>query len=96
MGIPVVATPLPLVINVLERHDAGIIVPFRDPAAAATAVIELHQDEERRLLLGNNGRVAVLANHNWADDSTHFVTAVVEASRRRNRGSSSNHQPAPR
>lgn len=95
MGIPVVATPLPLVVNLLNRLDAGIIVPFCHPAAAAAAVIELHQDEERRLLLGNNGREAVLANHNWADDAKPFVAFIVAASRRRNRGPSSNHQPTP-
>jgi glycosyltransferase involved in cell wall biosynthesis len=94
MGIPVVATPLPLVVDVLNRHDAGIIVPFRDPAAAATAVIELHQDEERRRRLGDNGRAAVLAHHNWADDATPFVTAVVAASRTRSRGLAST-QPPP-
>jgi hypothetical protein len=58
-------------------------------------VIELHQDEERRWRLGENGRAAVRAHHNWADDATPFVTAVVAASRKRSRGLASNQPPPP-
>jgi hypothetical protein len=56
-------------------------------------VIELHQNEERRRRLGDNGRAAVLAHHNWADDATLFVTAVVAASRTRSRGLASTQSP---
>jgi hypothetical protein len=37
----------------------------------------------------------VLAHHNWADDATPFVTAVVAASRKRSRGLASNQPPPP-
>lgn len=95
-GIPVVATPLPLVVDVIEQHDAGVIVPFRDPDAAAAAVMELNGDAERRSRLGRNGLEAVRNEHNWADDAPGFVAAIEEAARRRSRGRASSPPPPSR
>lgn len=95
-GLPVVATPLPLVVEVLERHDVGIVVPFRDPAAAAAAVIDLNGDDESRARMGRNGLDAVRNEHNWADDAPVFVTAIEEAARRHSRGRASSPPPDPR
>lgn len=95
-GIPVVATPLPLVVDVIEQHDAGIIVPFRDPAAAAAAVVALNGDVARRTRLGRNGLEAVRSEHNWADDAPLFVAAIEEAARRRSRERASSLPPPSR
>lgn len=88
-GIPVVATPLPLVVEVVERHEVGIVVPFRDPEAAAAAVLELDQDDAGRARMGRNGTAAVRREHNWADDAPVFVAAIEEAARRSSRGRAS-------
>lgn len=95
-GIPVVATPLPLVVDVLERHEVGMIVPFRDPEAAAAAVLELNQDDEGRVRMGRNGTAAVRSEHNWADDAPVFVGAIEEAARMSSHGPASSRQRRPR
>lgn len=95
-GIPVVATPLPMVLEVVQRHEVGIIVPFRDPKSAAVAVVELHGDEERRVRMGGNGVDAVRSEHNWADDAPNFVAAIEEAARRRSRARASSPPQPPR
>lgn len=95
-GLPVVATPLPLVVEVVERHEVGILVPFRDPEAAAAAVIDLNANDEGRISMGRNGIAAVRSEHNWADDAPLFVAAIEEAARRRSRGRASSHLRRPR
>lgn len=85
-GIPVIATPLPLVRDIIEGNDAGIIVPFRDPAAVAAAALALHHDAGLRMVLGRNGRDVVHRMHNWEDDAGAFVTAIEEVARTRIRG----------
>lgn len=85
-GLPVIATPLPLVRDIVEDNQAGIIVPFRDPESAATAALTLHHDEQLRVALGRNGRDAVQRMHNWEDDAGPFVEAIEEVARTRIRG----------
>ena len=82
-GIPVVATPLPLVRDIVEGNQAGIIVPFRDPEAVATAALTLHRDEELRVTLGRNGRDVVQRMHNWEDDAGPFVEVIEGVARAR-------------
>ena len=96
-GVPAVATPLPLVADLVERYDAGVIVPFHNPRAAAHAVVALHEDDERRIRLGANGVEAVRTRHNWDDDAPMFVAAIEQAARAGSRGpSSSRRRPARR
>jgi glycosyltransferase involved in cell wall biosynthesis len=95
-GIPVVATPLPMVVEVVQRYEAGIIVPFHDPKSAAVAVVELHGDEERRVRMGGNGVDGVRSEHNWTHDAPNFVAAIEEAARRRSRARASSPPPPPR
>ena len=60
-------------------------MPFRDPEAAAAAVLTLHHDEDLRIELGRNGMDVVQRSHNWEDDAGAFVTAIEEAARKGNR-----------
>jgi glycosyltransferase involved in cell wall biosynthesis len=73
----------------------GIVVPFRDPDAAAAAVIALNGDEDGRLRMGRNGIAAVRSEHNWADDAPVFVAAIEEAARRSSRGRASSRLRRP-
>ncbi len=38
-GVPVVTTPLPLAVDLVQRHECGFVVPFADTGAAAEAVL---------------------------------------------------------
>ena len=91
-GVPVVATRLPLVVELLDAHQAGILVPFCDPASTAAAVLALHEDDDLRIAMGRNGIAAVRAEHNWEHDSPTFVAAIEAVARAGSHGSPSSHR----
>ncbi|MBW3619451.1 MAG: glycosyltransferase [Actinobacteria bacterium] len=72
-GIPVITTPLPPAVRIVEAYDCGVVVPFGDPDAAALAIRELRDDAARRRRLGRNGHEAVVERHNWDVDGPAFV-----------------------
>jgi phosphatidylinositol alpha-1,6-mannosyltransferase len=55
-GLPVVACRAAAVPEVVEDGATGVLVPPRDPAALAAALIELLASQERRRVLGEAGR----------------------------------------
>lgn len=61
-GIPVIATATGGIPE-LVAPDAGVLVPQRDPAALAHAIIELARDPSARSALGERGRARVRALH---------------------------------
>lgn len=75
-GIPVVTTPTPPAQALVERHGCGVLVPFGDAAAAAAAVLALHEDPARRHALGSAGHAAARAEHDWNVDGPRFVEAL--------------------
>lgn len=75
-GVPVVTTPLPPALRLVERHDCGVVVPFGDPAATVAAIRALRTDPEHRRRLGANGHAAVRRHHNWEVDGPAFVARL--------------------
>jgi glycosyltransferase involved in cell wall biosynthesis len=59
MQLPVVATDVDGTSEVLGGGVGGILVPPKDPAATADAVLSLLHDEERRREMGQQGRQLV-------------------------------------
>ena len=51
-AVPAVSTPLPLAAELVETADAGFVVPFNDPRAAADAILKLDADPDLRVQLG--------------------------------------------
>jgi glycosyltransferase involved in cell wall biosynthesis len=72
-GIPVITTPLPVAVEIVERFDCGIVVPFGDARAVADAVARLAEDEDLRLALGRRGHAAAVTHFNWARTGGEFV-----------------------
>ena len=92
-GIPSVVALAHRVEDVVVDGETGIIVPPRDPAALAAAIVRLADDPELRTRLGANARGAVSAR----SDPTLVADRVVAIYRdvTLNRGTASAPRPTP-
>jgi glycosyltransferase involved in cell wall biosynthesis len=77
-GVPVVTTPLPLAVELVESADCGFVVPFGDVTAAASAVLRLDADPDLRVKMGLRGHDAVQRTLGWPAAARDFV-AQLEA-----------------
>lgn len=64
-GLPVVATDLPGMRDIVSKENCGILVTPGDPEEAAKAIATLLQKEELRMSMGENGRKAIERELNW-------------------------------
>ena len=77
-GVPVVTTPLAAAVELVTRHECGLVVPFGDPRAAADAVLQLAGDASLRAKMGSRGHEAAHTSLGWPADARAFV-AQLEA-----------------
>ncbi len=75
-GVPVITTALPLAADLVRGGDCGFVVPFRDVAAAAEAVLTLHRDPDLRAKMGLRGHDAAKRSLGWSADAGAFVTQL--------------------
>jgi glycosyltransferase involved in cell wall biosynthesis len=75
-AVPVVTTPLPLAVELVEAADAGFIVGFDDPRAAAEAILKLDADPELRVKMGAGGHEYALRNLAWPPHAAAFVAQL--------------------
>lgn len=73
-GLPLIATAVGGNLDAISDGDTGVLVPPRDPAALAAALVALAQDPERRAALGQAGRERV---------REHFSMSACRAAYRR-------------
>lgn len=66
-GLPVVATSVGGVPEILENEANGLLIPPENPRALSSALLCLLKDEEMRKRLGRAGRERVLAQFNFAN-----------------------------
>lgn len=64
-GMPVVATDIPGISEVVRDKETGLLVPPKDPKALADAIIKLLKDEELRRKMGEAGRKRVEEEFTW-------------------------------
>lgn len=76
-GVPAISTPHPLPTQLIERTQAGVVVPFTPVDAMVDAVVEavlaLRDDPQRRAEMGERGRAAAEADFSWNNDGRVFV-----------------------
>jgi glycosyltransferase involved in cell wall biosynthesis len=77
-GVPVVTTPLPLAVDLVERHECGFVVPFGDAGAAAEAVLSLQGDLVLRDAMGARGHQGASEYLRWPDDARAFVAQLEQ------------------
>jgi len=65
-GLPVIATPVGGVPELIEDGVNGLLVPLADPDALARAILKLADDQEGRAALGRAARETILARHSAA------------------------------
>jgi glycosyltransferase involved in cell wall biosynthesis len=75
-AVPVVTTPLPLAVDLVEAADAGFVIPFNDPAAARDAVLTLDADPDLRVKMGLRGHEYALQHLAWAPHAAAFVARL--------------------
>lgn len=75
-GLPAITTPLPLAVDLVEAGQAGIVVPFEDPAAAARAALDLWRDPSLAAHMGARGHELVRERYDWSVGAGEFVAAL--------------------
>ncbi|HEY8480855.1 MAG TPA: glycosyltransferase [Spirillospora sp.] len=77
-GVPVITTPNPPAVEIVESAECGLLVPFGDADAAAKAVLRLRDDEKLRVGMGERGYRAARERYHWPVHAARFV-AQLEA-----------------
>ncbi|MCF6410132.1 glycosyltransferase family 4 protein [Pseudalkalibacillus salsuginis] len=72
-GLPVIASNFPLWKEIVEDNDCGICVDPLDEEEISRAILELLDDPERCIRLGENGRRAVADKYNWKKESERLI-----------------------
>jgi glycosyltransferase involved in cell wall biosynthesis len=72
-SLPVVATNVGGLPEVIEDNVTGIIVPIRSPEKTAEAIEKIYLDRHLRILLGSNGRRKVESVYNWEQNVEQMV-----------------------
>ena len=75
-AVPAVTTPLPLAVELVDAADAGFVVPFNDPRAAADAILKLDADPDLRVDMGLRAHAYAHAHLAWAPNAAAFVTEL--------------------
>ena len=75
-AVPVVTTPLPLAVDLVQAADCGFVVPFNDPPAAAEAVLKLAADPDLRTKMGLRAHDYAQANLAWPPYAAAFVAQL--------------------
>jgi glycosyltransferase involved in cell wall biosynthesis len=75
-GIPVITTPLPLAVEMVEASGSGVVVPFGDVTAVADAIRRLVSDSTGRASAIEAGHRYVSEQHSWQVDGAGFVALL--------------------
>ncbi len=75
-GVPVITTPLPVAVELVESAGAGVVVPFGDAAAAAEAILLLRDDPDRARAYRAAGHAAARTAYDWNTAGPEFTATL--------------------
>ena len=87
-GVPVVASGIGGIIDVVKDRETGLIVPEKDPAAIAGAVLELLADPVLRGELIAGGRAHVQEFFHWPKITSELIRVYEGAVKAEGQGPS--------
>ncbi|MDD4857685.1 MAG: glycosyltransferase family 4 protein [Candidatus Krumholzibacteria bacterium] len=70
---PVIVSDCPPLARIASDTGGGLVFRWNDPAELARCIVELHQNEGKRLEMGAAGRRAVLQRYTWEKTSGPLV-----------------------
>ena len=77
VGLPFVTGRFPLVEELLDGEEVGLLEPLGDASAYAAAVAELLADEPRRREMSARGPALVSDRLNWETEARKLVSFVA-------------------
>ncbi len=77
-GVPAITTPLPVPRELIERTEAGFVVPFGDVEAALEVVLRLDRDPALARAVGRAGHAVARQEFDWDVVAPRFVAALEE------------------
>jgi glycosyltransferase involved in cell wall biosynthesis len=80
-AIPVIATNVGGLPEVIDNESSGILVPSRDVAATAQALQRLVENEHLRLQMGKNGREKVGRKYDWEKNVQQMMDLYEQVSK---------------
>lgn len=72
-GLPVIASNLPRIERIVNRHSCGLCVAPDDPAAIRAAILKIVDDDQLAEEMGRNGRRAVTEEYHWETQGEKLV-----------------------
>lgn len=73
-GLPVLASPLAAVVDIVTRFDVGSVVESLEPAAIATALKTLLADQEAMARMRRNALSVARKEFHWEQERLHLIT----------------------
>jgi len=78
-GLPLVATAVGDVFNVVRDGETGILLPTGDPGALASAIVDLLRNREKRRRLGSVARQLVESQYSAERMSNDYLDTYKDA-----------------
>ena len=77
--VPVIATDVAAIGELIEDKVTGLLIPQRDPQALADAVLQMVRDRDAALAMAERGRTRVLQEFNPESNHRRVLELFLEA-----------------
>lgn len=72
-GVPVLTSSLPAMVEVVQTHDAGRVLPSLEPEEIARSINAMLADPEALARMSSNGQKATREEYNWEKEASRLI-----------------------